>query len=164
MFSSPYSLRPFLPAHELFPYSLIFDPLPLNCRLIPQFPHTIHGANSTRREADKTKTVRNITVAVSDDLYSQTRRLAAQYDTTVTNMVRFLSSPSRSGSRPRASPVERPSDCDFWQDTFAHHFAQPNMDTDELGSPGTAFSVTVQSQDVTHLHYRVAKTRTGLVA
>ena len=36
------------------------------------------------------QTVRNITVAVSDDLYRQTRRLAAQYDTTVTNMVRFL--------------------------------------------------------------------------
>ena len=34
--------------------------------------------------------VRNITVAVSDDIYRQTRRLAAQYDTTVTNMVRFL--------------------------------------------------------------------------
>jgi len=34
--------------------------------------------------------VRNITVAVSDDLYRQTRRLAAQYDTNVTNMVRFL--------------------------------------------------------------------------
>jgi hypothetical protein len=36
------------------------------------------------------QTVRNITVAVSDDLYRQTRRLAAQYDTTVTDMVRFL--------------------------------------------------------------------------
>jgi hypothetical protein len=36
------------------------------------------------------QTVRNITVAVSDDLYRQTRRLAAQYDSTVTNMVRFL--------------------------------------------------------------------------
>jgi hypothetical protein len=34
--------------------------------------------------------VRNITVAVSNDLYRQTRRLAAQYDTTVTEMVRFL--------------------------------------------------------------------------
>ena len=34
--------------------------------------------------------VRNITVAVSEDLYKQTRRLAAQYDTTVTDMVRFL--------------------------------------------------------------------------
>jgi len=34
--------------------------------------------------------IRHITVAVSDDLYRQTRRLAAQYDTTVTEMVRFL--------------------------------------------------------------------------
>ena len=34
--------------------------------------------------------IRNITVAVSNDLYRQTRRLAAQYDTTVTEMVRFL--------------------------------------------------------------------------
>jgi hypothetical protein len=36
------------------------------------------------------KRVRHITVAVSDDLYRQTRRLATQYDTTVTEMVRFL--------------------------------------------------------------------------
>jgi hypothetical protein len=34
--------------------------------------------------------IRNITVAVSNDLYRQTRRIAAQYDTTVTEMVRFL--------------------------------------------------------------------------
>jgi hypothetical protein len=36
------------------------------------------------------KGIRNITVAVSDDLYRQTRRVAAEYDTTVTEMVRFL--------------------------------------------------------------------------
>ena len=36
------------------------------------------------------RTVRNITVAVSDDIYRQTRRLAAQYDITVTDMVRYL--------------------------------------------------------------------------
>jgi hypothetical protein len=36
------------------------------------------------------RNVRNITVAVSDDLYRQTRRLAAQYDTTVTAMVVYL--------------------------------------------------------------------------
>ncbi len=34
--------------------------------------------------------VRNITVAVDPDLYRQTRMLAAEYDTTVTDMVRFL--------------------------------------------------------------------------
>jgi hypothetical protein len=34
--------------------------------------------------------VRNITVAVDPELYRQTRRLAAEYDTTVTEMVRFL--------------------------------------------------------------------------
>jgi hypothetical protein len=34
--------------------------------------------------------VRNITVAVSDDLYRQTRRLAAEYDTTVTALVFYL--------------------------------------------------------------------------
>jgi len=36
------------------------------------------------------RTVRDITVAVEPELYRQTRRIAAQYDTTVTNMVRFL--------------------------------------------------------------------------
>ena len=36
------------------------------------------------------RTVRNITVAVEPDLYRQTRKIAADYDTTVTDMVRFL--------------------------------------------------------------------------
>jgi hypothetical protein len=36
------------------------------------------------------RTVRNITVAVEPELYRQTRRVAADYDTTVTDMVRFL--------------------------------------------------------------------------
>ena len=36
------------------------------------------------------RTVRNITVAVEPDLYRQTRKIAAEYDTTVTEMVRFL--------------------------------------------------------------------------
>jgi hypothetical protein len=36
------------------------------------------------------RTVRNITVAVEPELYLQTRRIAADYDTTVTDMVRFL--------------------------------------------------------------------------
>jgi hypothetical protein len=34
--------------------------------------------------------VRNITVAVEPELYRQTRKIAADYDTTVTDMVRFL--------------------------------------------------------------------------
>ena len=34
--------------------------------------------------------VRNITVAVEPELYCQTRKIAADYDTTVTDMVRFL--------------------------------------------------------------------------
>jgi hypothetical protein len=34
--------------------------------------------------------VRNITVAVDPELYRQTRRLAAEYNTSVTDMVRFL--------------------------------------------------------------------------
>jgi hypothetical protein len=38
------------------------------------------------------RTVRNITVAVDPDLYRQTRRIAADNDTTVTDMVRFLGS------------------------------------------------------------------------
>ena len=36
------------------------------------------------------RNVRNITVAVEPELYRQTRRIAADYDTTVTDMVRFL--------------------------------------------------------------------------
>jgi hypothetical protein len=36
------------------------------------------------------RTVRNITIAVEPELYRQTRRIAADYDTTVTDMVRFL--------------------------------------------------------------------------
>jgi hypothetical protein len=36
------------------------------------------------------RAVRNITVAVEPELYRQTRRIAADYDTTVTDMVRFL--------------------------------------------------------------------------
>jgi hypothetical protein len=34
--------------------------------------------------------VRNITVAVDPELYHQTRKVAAEYNTTVTDMVRFL--------------------------------------------------------------------------
>ena len=36
------------------------------------------------------RTVRNITVAVDPELYRQTRRLAAEYNTSVTGMVRYL--------------------------------------------------------------------------
>jgi hypothetical protein len=36
------------------------------------------------------RTVRNITVAVEPELYRQTRKIGADYDTTVTDMVRFL--------------------------------------------------------------------------
>jgi hypothetical protein len=36
------------------------------------------------------RTVRNITVAVEPELYRQTRKIAADYNTTVTDMVRFL--------------------------------------------------------------------------
>jgi len=35
-------------------------------------------------------TARNITVAVSPELYRQTRRIATEYDMPVTEMVRFL--------------------------------------------------------------------------
>jgi hypothetical protein len=36
------------------------------------------------------RTVRNITRAVEPELYRQTRRIAVDYDLTVTDMVRFL--------------------------------------------------------------------------
>src|ERR1039458_9639646 len=42
------------------------------------------------RESRTMRTVRNITIAVEPELYRQTRRIAADYDTTVTDMVRFL--------------------------------------------------------------------------
>ena len=35
------------------------------------------------------RAVRNITVAVEPELYRQTRRIAADYDTTVTDMVKI---------------------------------------------------------------------------
>jgi len=35
-------------------------------------------------------TPRNITVAISPELYRQTRKIATEYDTSVTEMVRFL--------------------------------------------------------------------------
>ncbi len=41
-------------------------------------------------ESRTMRTVRNITVAVEPELYRQTRKIAADYDTTVTDMVRFL--------------------------------------------------------------------------
>jgi hypothetical protein len=41
-------------------------------------------------ESRTMRTVRNITVAVDPEIYRQTRRIAAEYDTTVTDMVRFL--------------------------------------------------------------------------
>jgi hypothetical protein len=36
------------------------------------------------------RAVRNITVAVEPELYRQTRKIAAEYNTSVTGMVRFL--------------------------------------------------------------------------
>ena len=36
------------------------------------------------------RAVRNITVAVEPELYHQTRKIAAEYNTSVTDMVRFL--------------------------------------------------------------------------
>src|ERR1035437_6689012 len=54
----------------------------------------MHTANRAKflspRESLTMRTVRNITVAVEPELYRQTRRIAADYDTTVTDMVRFL--------------------------------------------------------------------------
>src|ERR1039458_6443696 len=54
----------------------------------------MHTANRAKflspRESRTMRTVRNITVAVEPELYRQTRRIAADYDTTVTDMVRFL--------------------------------------------------------------------------
>ena len=44
----------------------------------------------TPLESRTMRTVRNITVAVDPELYRQTRKIAADYDTSVTDMVRFL--------------------------------------------------------------------------
>lgn len=59
------------------------------------------------------RTVRNITVAVAPELYRQTRKIAADYNTTVTDMVRFLllvlpeavKSARYPGGRPQFSPA-----------------------------------------------------------
>jgi hypothetical protein len=52
---------------------------------------TVHRAKILSfRESRTMRTVRNITIAVEPELYRQTRRIAADYDTTVTDMVRFL--------------------------------------------------------------------------
>ena len=45
---------------------------------------------SASGEPDHANLLRNITVAVEPELYRQTRKIAADYDTTVTDMVRFL--------------------------------------------------------------------------
>jgi hypothetical protein len=54
----------------------------------------MHTANRAKflspQESLTMRAVRNITVAVEPELYRQTRRIAADYDTTVTDMVRFL--------------------------------------------------------------------------
>ena len=58
------------------------------------YPPGMHTANRAKflspLECRTMRTVRNITVAVEPELYRQTRRIAADYDTTVTDMVRFL--------------------------------------------------------------------------
>jgi hypothetical protein len=53
------------------------------------------------------RTVRNITVAVDPELYRQTRRIAADYDTTVADRVRCpaRSSEGHALSRPSKLPV-----------------------------------------------------------
>jgi hypothetical protein len=54
----------------------------------------MHTANRAKflipLESRAMRTVRNITVAVEPELYRQTRKIAADYNTTVTDMVRFL--------------------------------------------------------------------------
>jgi hypothetical protein len=53
--------------------------------------HTTNRAKFLSTLESRTmRTVRNITVAVEPELYRQTRRIAADNDTTVTDMVRFL--------------------------------------------------------------------------
>jgi len=57
----------------------------------PPLMHTVNRAKFLIPLKSRTmRTVRNITVAVEPELYRQTRRIAADYDTTVTDMVRFL--------------------------------------------------------------------------
>jgi hypothetical protein len=51
------------------------------------------------------RTVRNITVAVDPELYRQTRRIAVEYDTTVTDRVRFL--PATSATNIPIHPREK---------------------------------------------------------
>jgi cell division septation protein DedD len=52
----------------------------------------MRGEGNTLRhqECENMRTVRNITVAVTPELYRQTRMLAAEYDSTVTALVAYL--------------------------------------------------------------------------
>jgi hypothetical protein len=58
------------------------------------YRHLAHTTNRAKflstLESRTMRTVRNITIAVEPELYRQTRKIAADYDTTVTDMVRFL--------------------------------------------------------------------------
>jgi hypothetical protein len=59
------------------------------------------------------RTVRNITVAVEPELYRQTRKIAAGYDTTVTDRLRFLllilPEAVKAAHYPGGRPQSRPS-------------------------------------------------------
>ena len=54
------------------------------------------------------RNVRNITVAVPTDIYRQTRRLAADYDTTVTDLVRYMLQVLPSALREARYPLRAP--------------------------------------------------------
>ena len=72
----------------------LFGPGALNVILQIIYPPVMHTANRAKflisLESRIMRTVRNITVAVEPELYRQTRKIAADYNTTVTDMVRFL--------------------------------------------------------------------------
>jgi hypothetical protein len=55
------------------------------------------------------RTVKNITVAVSPELYRQTRMLAAEYDSTVTAMVAYLLERMPKALKAARFPVGGPS-------------------------------------------------------
>ena len=72
------------------------DPIPQNipviCHLSSAFALAHNYLLSAHNDSWSTsmRTVRNITVCVSPEIYRQTRLLAAKYDTTVTGVVAFL--------------------------------------------------------------------------
>jgi hypothetical protein len=90
------------------------------------------------------RNVRNITVAVDPELYRQTRKIAADYDTTVTDMVRFLLLALPEAVKAARYPGGRP------QFGLAAARAAASRATPAINPPSTSLPATpIQEKDAT---------------